>query len=284
MLSVTELSALMSAQLKRGVFTNSAMTAGQYLEDDPDAEVAESGNSLLILRHRPGFLLLNYYIQENCETLDIPPFAEGLPVVCETVYRPKDQAAALRTLELLKNTGFTEAAQRIRLTREEWREEDCPGYPVKIAVELAETVIPSAMEEGADAFVLSAESFLGENFDPLTGCIPPMNILAKDRFAVVRTNGRIDGMLHFSVGRNFWEIRHLAVARELRGKGVAAKLLAAAQINADCSVAAQTNGVSSHLRCRVWTGADNAAAIKFYTKHGFIADAYKSTILIKNTK
>ena len=265
MLNVAELSALMSAQLKKGVFTNSSMTAYGYLEDDPLTEAVSSGGSLLIFRHRPGFSLMNYYVQQDCKSIEIPDFCQ-CPIVCETAFRPKDEAAADRVMALLAGAGFEPALDRIRLSRS-----GCGGPPggnVRI------------ISPGPDQTQI-LRTFLLANFNPLTGCIPPAGVLAKDLFAVAETDGEITGMLHFSVERSFWEIRHLAVAPELRGKGLAARLLDAAQAEAG-----RISGSKAEegLRCRVWTGADNAPAIKFYEKHGFTADAYKSKVLIRNIR
>ena len=267
MLKADELSALMSAKLKKGVFTNSSMTAAEYLEDDPSLEAAASDGALLIFRHRPDFMLMNYYVQQDCQCIVIPESSSDT-LVCETAFRPKDEAAASRAMTLLADAGFKSALERIRLSRSECRRSDAGEASVE--------------DNDTCGFLPSAAVFLRENFNPLTGCIPPENVLSKDKFAIVRRRGEIAGMLHFSVGRSFWEIRHLAVAPDLRGMGLAAQLLAAAQDEADRI--SQHDTANAHLRCRVWTGADNLPAIKFYEKHGFTADAYRSKVLIRNNR
>ena len=268
MLKADELSALMSAQLKKGVFTNSSMTAAEYLEDDPCLKAVSSDGALLIFRRRPDFMLMNYYVQQNCECIAIPESCSDT-LVCETAWRPKDLAAAERVMKLLAEAGFQPAIERIRLSRNE--NADSAAFN--------EAEIINSSSEWRN---FSADAFLREHFNSLTGCIPPENVLMTDLFAVIRRNKEIAGMLHFSVGRSFWEIHHLAVVSELRGKNLAAQLLDAAQIEAD-RISLQ-DASNAHLRCRVWTGADNVSAIKFYEKHGFSADAYRSKVLIRNNR
>jgi len=114
-------------------------------------------------------------------------------------------------------------------------------------------------------------AFLLEQFDPLTGCIPPEEELrqavsAGQVLCLMDADG-ISGLLHYAPGRAQCEIRHLAVRADCRGHGYAGRLLAMLE--------AKTGG----QKCAVWARVGNAPAEHFYEKNQFQPDGWQSVVL-----
>ena len=114
-------------------------------------------------------------------------------------------------------------------------------------------------------------AFLLEQFDPLTGCIPPDEELrqavgAGQVLCLTDANG-ISGLLHYAPGRAQCEIRHLAVRADCRGLGCAGRLLRLLE--------AKTGG----QKCAVWARVGNAPAEHFYEKNQFQPDGWQSVVL-----
>ena len=114
-------------------------------------------------------------------------------------------------------------------------------------------------------------AFLLEQFDPLTGCIPPEEELrqavsAGQVLCLMDADG-ISGLLHYAPGRAQCEIRHLAVRADCRGRGYAGQLLKLLE--------AKTGG----QKCAVWARVGNAPAEHFYEKNQFQPDGWQSVVL-----
>ena len=153
------------------------------------------------------------------------------PLIAELACREKDQDAMRRAQDALCALGFTEAFCRLRRTR----------------------------------------AFLLEQFDPLTGCIPPDEELrqavgAGQVLCLTDANG-ISGLLHYTPGRAQCEIRHLAVRADCRGLGCAGRLLRLLEM--------KTGG----QKCIVWARVGNTPAEHVYEKNQFQPDGWRSVVL-----
>ena len=153
--SYAALAPLLSAQLRRGVVTNCFLSAEDYQRELPRGLYYEEREGcLLLLRQRPGHLILNFYLQPG-GMFFLPDVKK--PVVTELSCRAKDADAMSAAAEQLRGLGFAECFRRLRRTRP--------------AAEAAEAV------EAADASFDAVRAFLLAQFDPLTGCIPPDDAL-----------------------------------------------------------------------------------------------------------
>ena len=157
--SYAALAPLLSAQLRRGVVTNCFLSAEDYQRELPRGLYYEEREGcLLLLRQRPGHLVLNFYLQPG-GTFFLPDVKR--PVVTELSCRAKDADAMSAAAEQLRVLGFAECFRRLRRARP--------------AAEAAEA------EAAADASFDAVRAFLLAQFDPLTGCIPPDDALQSGR-------------------------------------------------------------------------------------------------------
>ena len=148
--SYAALAPLLSAQLRRGVVTNCFLSTEDYQRELPRGLYYEEREGcLLLLRQRPGHLILNFYLQPG-GTFFLPDVKR--PVVTELSCRAKDADAMSAAAEQLRGLGFAECFRRLRRTRP--------------AAEAAEA------EAAADASFDAVRAFLLAQFDPLTACIP----------------------------------------------------------------------------------------------------------------
>ncbi len=246
------LAALVRAQLQRGVFTNQPLTAdwAAWVAEGAAAEPFDGG--LWIARRRGDHDLLTFCLQAGAAAAK--PRLER-PAVTEIAFREKDAAAARSAAGRLEAAGFREVLRRARRSR--------PAEPPAGAGEACR--FPGPAEAAA------VEAFLAAHFDGLTGCLPPPEALAAalaGRQVVTLEDGRgIAGLLHYAPGRGSWEIRHLAVRADLRGHGLAGRLLDACL---------RENGGQ---RSTVWARQGNAPAERFYEKHGYRPDGWQSIVL-----
>ena len=89
--SYAALAPLLSAQLRRGVVTNCFLSAEDYQRELPRGLYYEEREGcLLLLRQRPGHLILNFYLQPG-GTFFLPDVKK--PVVTELSCRAKDADA-----------------------------------------------------------------------------------------------------------------------------------------------------------------------------------------------
>ena len=247
--SYAVLAPLLSAQLRRGVVTNCFLSAEDYQRELPRGLYYEEREGcLLLLRQRPGHLILNFYLQPG-GTFFLPDVKK--PVVTELSCRAKDADAMSAAAEQLRGLGFAECFRRLRRARP--------------AAEAAEA------EAAADASFDAVRAFLLAQFDPLTGCIPPDDALraaveAGEMLCLTDEAG-ITALLHYAPGRAACEIRHLAVRADCRGQGLAQRLLG--------MLRARTGG----QKCTVWARQGNTPAERFYEKNDFRPDGWTSVVL-----
>ena len=251
-----ELSPLVTAQLCRGVRTNNAMTTEDYRREIGAGtlyvHLLEAG--LLLLRRRPGHWRMSYYLGPGAAPFSLP--AEGV-VAVELPFRPKDAPMEGELLSLFQASGFRERMRRVRLER--------PAGPVP-AVENGFAFRPARKED-----LSAALDLLISSFDPVTGCLPTgeeleLDIAAGNLLCAFEEDGRLAGLLHSSRAKASAEVRHLAVRSGLRGRRCGQGLLAHWLVQADC-------------KARVWTGADNEAALRTYGRGGFAPDGWYSVVM-----
>ena len=230
--SYAALAPLLSAQLRRGVVTNCFLSPEEYRREIEAGLFYEEGDGfLLLLRQRAGYRLLNFYLHPGAK-LCLPE--QPSPLVTELACREKDRDAMRRAQDALCALGFSEAFRRLRRTR-------------------------------------AVRAFLLEQFDPLTGCIPPDEALrqavsAGQVLCLADADG-IAGLLHYAPGRAQCEIRHLAVRADCRGRGYAGRLLRLLE--------AKTGG----QKCAVWARVGNTPAEHVYEKNRFQPDGWSSAVL-----
>lgn len=191
---------LLSAQLRRGVVTNCFLSPADYQREIDAGLFYEEGDGfLLLLRQRAGYRLLNFYLHPGAK-LCLPE--QPSPLITELACREKDQDAMRRAQDALCALGFAECFRRLRRTR-------------------AAVPAPNNAEAPTEASFEAVRAFLLEQFDPLTGCIPPDEELRQAVSAgQVLCLSDADG--HFwlaalRAGRAQCEIRHLAVRADCGG-------------------------------------------------------------------
>ena len=101
--SYAALAPLLSAQLRRGVVTNCFLSAEDYQRELPRGLYYEEREGcLLLLRQRPGHLILNFYLQPG-GTFFLPDVKK--PVVTELSCRAKDADAMSAGCSALPNAS-----------------------------------------------------------------------------------------------------------------------------------------------------------------------------------
>ena len=244
--SCAALAPLLSAQLRRGVVTNCFLSPADYQREIDAGLFYEEGDGfLLLLRQRAGYRLLNFYLHPGAK-LCLPE--QPSPLVTELACREKDQDAMRRAQDALCALGFAECFRRLRRTR-----------------------VQNTAETPAEASFEAVRAFLLEQFDPLTGCIPPdeelRQAVSAGQVLCLSDADGISGLLHYAPGRAQCEIRHLAVRADCRGRGYARRLLRLLE--------AKTGG----QKCAVWARVGNAPAEHFYEKNQFQPDGWQSVVL-----
>lgn len=257
--SYEELAPLLSAQLRRGVVTNAALTPEDWRREIAGrtlwCQSWEGG--LLLLRRRENRALLNFYLRE----LSLP---NGLtwdgPVLLEIAARPRDEGL-LRAVDFWREQGFQELFRRKRI-----------ALPKGAVIPAGDSpLLPRAADLG-DAQRVWA--LFQEHYDPITGCLPTEEELARELDAgnvlcAVSAGGDVAGMLHFIQGPGCIQTRHLAMDRLYRRQGGAQRLI---------SFCAERTGF---LRNVLWVRTDNAPALRLYDKIGFVPDGWGSTVLCR---
>ena len=110
---------LLGAQLRRGVVTNSFLTAADCdREAKTGLYVYEADGELLVFRDRGTHYILNFFLQQGARPT-LPDVSK--PVVTELAYRPKDADAMLTAAAYFHEIGFEEVLRRTRRTRSEER-------------------------------------------------------------------------------------------------------------------------------------------------------------------
>lgn len=150
----------------------------------------------------------------------------------------------------LEAAGWRLVLRRVRLTRKAAPAPFSPGNAPSSASD------PEALLE-----------LLHACFSPLTGCLPDRAELASD-LAEGRLLTADGGLIRWRQKGKTSEIRHLAVGPASRGRGLAKALVA------------NYLTLEEGKLCRVWTGADNAAALRVYHSFNYAEDGWESLVLL----
>lgn len=306
-----QISELITANLKKGVRTNTAMSREEYEREISHGSLmaGETPQGLIILRNRPSHIKLNYYINDIGSPIDLVELEkairaegwnrsdeccnnkneQGRPspdkqIVTETAFRERDTALK-ETVEYLAGCGFEEVLSRVRLSRPA----GAPDENAENAVEISPEKVESGEEEnsGFTFYVkkTTAEDaaairpLLHSSFSPITGCLPEDDELQLDAaagnilmlFAVHASRlpaARPCGLIHYAAAKKSAEIKHLAIAPQMRGKGLSSVLINA--FLKECS----------GMKTTVWTGSGNAPALNAYKDCGFTEDGRRSSVMI----
>ena len=109
--SYAALAPLLSAQLRRGVVTNCFLSAEDYQRELPRGLYYEEREGcLLLLRQRPGHLILNFYLQPG-GMFFLPDVKK--PVVTELSCRAKDADAMLSLIHISEPTSQRESSYAV---------------------------------------------------------------------------------------------------------------------------------------------------------------------------
>ena len=254
---------LLGAQLRRGVVTNSFLTAADCdREARTGLYVYEADGELLIFRDRGTHYILNFFLQQGSRP-SLPELSK--PVVTELAYRSKDADAMFSAAAYFRAIGFEEVLRRTRRTR------SGASAGVQRASQQAVSASRSGVYAGTAADKAAAMDFLKQEFSAFTGCLPTEDTLdaalAAGQILCTKDEHGICGLLHFAPGRTASELRHLAVREDCRRQGIAAALF-------DAYMAA-TGGQKS----LVWARTGNEAAERFYETHDYRPDGWSSIVL-----
>lgn len=289
------LSTLISAQLTRGVATNTFLTPEVYRREIEAGTLMHHvwPGGLVLLRKRPGFQILNYYLQQtqtapqaetdmgsteqgNKPEMIFPDLEIPSQTVLELPVRPGREEEAHKALLFWKTLGFSPLLKRVRLVR-------LPGVQMEEPIEAGElmsfeevpaTNVDVSFLHAADQDLPFVQKLLERSFDRRTACLPTTAelqaaIAAGHVIQAVREDGEPVGVVHFKCTPAIMEIRHLAVHSDSRGQGLARRLVRKALEGRNA------------VRAQVWTGADNVAAQGVYTKCGYTPDGWTSEVWMK---
>ena len=210
-----QISELITANLKKGVRTNTAMSREEYEREISHGSLmaGETPQGLIILRNRPSHIKLNYYINDTDSPLDMAETVEAISaagwnihggcsnnngeqerpspdrqIVTETAFRERDTALK-ETVEYLAGCGFEEVLSRVRLSRPA----GAPDENAENAVEISPEKVESREEENSKFTFYVKKStaeaaaairpLLHSSFSPITGCLPEDDELQSDAAA-----------------------------------------------------------------------------------------------------
>lgn len=252
--SYEALSQRVSAHLTRGVRCSVLVTQDPFapLAAEGRLYAAETPDALLLLQDWESHYRLHFFLHDLEQALPLKKTSK--PVMAEIPFRPRDtglqEAAAY-----LEAQGFRRLFTRCRLARGAGQE----GPP-------AVSAVPAAVRDAS-----RVQTLLRESFSPLTGCLPDQReleqALAEGRILLLEEDGKLSGLLHYTLAGRSSEIRHLALRRERRGRGLTRPLLA--------QYLART-AEKKHL---VWAREDDPAAQRAYAAQGYTPDGWRSIVL-----
>ncbi len=210
-----QISELITANLKKGVRTNTAMSREEYEREISHGSLmaGETPQGLIILRNRPSHIKLNYYINDTDSPLDMAEAVEAISaagwnihggcsnskgeqerpspdrqIVTETAFRERDTALK-ETVEYLAGCGFEEVLSRVRLSRPA----GAPDENAENAVEISPEKVESREEENSKFIFYVKKStaedaaairpLLHSSFSPIIGCLPEDDELQSDAAA-----------------------------------------------------------------------------------------------------
>ena len=246
---------LLGAQLRRGVVTNSFLTAADCdREAKTGLYVYEADGELLVFRDRGTHYILNFFLQQGaCPSL--PELSK--PVVTELAYRPKDADAMRSAAAYFREIGFEEVLRRTRRTR------NGVSAGVQRASQQAVSALRSGVSAGAAVGEAAVMDFLKQEFSTFTGCLPTEDTLRE----ALAAGQILCALLHFAPGRAASELRHLAVRADCRRQGIANALFDAYM------------SVTGGQKSLVWARTGNEAAERFYETHDYRPDGWNSVVL-----
>ena len=215
--------------------------------DNGDLYMRESGAGAFLFAEAGGFFRL-YFALTDAESA--PPVFPNATVVTEIAFRGGKLPHAA---EYFLRNGFVQVLTRSRMSL------NGPGGPP--AEESAGFADPEAV---LDLF--------RHNFDRYTGCVPTLAELerASAEGRIITAAGK--GALFYENAGAASILRNVAVAPEVRGRGLGDMMLKA--WISRC-VAARKPVL------RLWVADGNAPAVNLYKKHGFKPDGLKSVVLKK---
>jgi len=258
--------------MKPGVLTNHVMSADEYGADIAGGKLYAYTwpGGLLFLRERESYHMLSYYVTD----ISIHPDCDlPLDTFAEIAYKPSGTENTLRAVKFWEQAGLSAVFERVRLTRLAKTSEisnislndDRNGGMYTHSPPL------TAKQQDIDAI----SKLLYKSFDHRTGHIPDYQELAdsiKDGqiICIQDSRGEICGLLRWIPRVASVEIRQLAIHEDMRGKGLAHRLLAAFV------------GIMDGKKITVWARDGYAPALKSYVSAGFAVDGWRSTVLIKS--
>ena len=210
-----QISELITANLKKGVRTNTAMSREDYEREISHGSLmaGETPQGLIILRNRPSHVKLNYYINDTGSPIDMAELEEAVrsagwneacegsnnkggqecpspdkPIAVETAFRERD-AALKETAGYLAGCGFKEVLSRVRLSRPADEPEENAGYYEKDMhgktenIEEKNGMLTFYVKKSAVEDAAAIRPLLNSSFDPVTGCLPEDDELHSDAAA-----------------------------------------------------------------------------------------------------
>ncbi len=220
-------------------------------------------SNLFIVRQRNNRYYLNFYINDTAEELPALPGN----TVTEIVFR-EDDFDRQKVVSYLRKQGMKLQFFRKYLTSEG----ELPFKPVRKHTEL-----PGDLElrEACEGDLQKVTEALYDNFDEMTACLPSPEEISgaladrdsSDRYYLLETGGTAAGVLHTDHRKNSFEIRHLAVYGEFRGKGFSSFIL---------------DRISELYpgKNNVWVNYSNIPAKSLYANHGYTDTGRKSAVLL----
>lgn len=255
--SYETLSRRVSAHLKRGVRCNGLVTQARFapLAAEGRLYAQETPDALLLLQDWESHHRLHFFLHDLDKPLGLEDTPQ--PVVTEIPFRPRDtelQEAA----SYLETQGFRRLFTRCRLARGAGEGEDPAGAVTIAAPQDAQRV----------------QALLRESFSPLTGCLPDQRELSEaldeGRVLLLEEDGTLLGLLHYTLEGKSSEVRHLALRREHRGRGLTRPLLA------------RYLALTAEKKHLVWAREDYPAARCSYEALGYAPDGWKSIVLCRD--
>ncbi len=251
------LSQRVSAHLTRGVRCNVLVTQAQFapLAATGRLYVQETSAALLLLQDWESHYRLHFFLHDVGKALSLAGLSK--PVVAEIPFRPRDTGLQ-EAASYLETQGFRRLFTRCRLIRG-----------------AGDQALPAgAVRTAGPQDAQRVQALLRESFSPLTGCLPDQReleeALDQGRFLLLEENGTLLGLLHYTLEGKSSEIRHLALRREVRGRGLTRPLLT--------QYLART-AEKKHL---VWARESYQAAQNAYEALGYAPDGWRSIVLCRD--
>lgn len=253
----------------------------------------ETEKNLYLFRNREDFWILNYYLNDldmvKSELRKVKFDDSNIvkteleknnlnPIVVEIVSKNILEDSYQKQQELFNQLGWEKKLERERFEKTECFE-NLNKLEQALDLEHVENIEQQENEiirTNSKIYFAQKEDLekllelLKEAFNPYYGCVPTKQKLEEDinkKFVYIsKTEDKIIGVLHFKNSGKIAEIRHLAISKEWRGKGIASQLMDVYEdeIKAPKKI--------------VWTGTENRVAQGLYRKYGYQKDGYVSSV------